>query len=398
MDGIRIKDIVGMTYDKGKMYITPTYIPVIVVYDFSTKKTEKLCDYPKEMMSQFSAFEKIIKCGSKIYLFPCMSDKIYCYDICTEKYKELLALDSIEKNLPKRKCFDVLKHEQYIYAVCINPNFVMRINPLNDDMQVWKPDYKAFDYDDTVNYPFSACIYDDKLIYPYSLSLKIEFCMNDETFRFADLTGREKNYSKKEYGYLQEFVWDSAGKFWVSSWYGELFRIDDNEMKKIEMPLGLEGVYDDGVSKEVPRINKIILNSDKLYFVLQCDRRILGYDIVLNDFFWVEDSAPVWKEERRKLFYSAYSQMEEDSFLLFNYNEMKIYVWNIEKGFTDEIELYISLDAIVENDYLCECWEKNLVNQDDLETYLLYIKRLGNNKLEKKESNNGEAIYSALLK
>ena len=105
MDEIRIKDIFGLTYDDGKMYIIPLYLPVVLVYDFLMKRTEKLCDYPKDKMDNVAAFEKIIKCGSKIYLFPCQEYDVYCYDMETGKYTKLLALDSIEKNLPPRVCF-----------------------------------------------------------------------------------------------------------------------------------------------------------------------------------------------------------------------------------------------------------------------------------------------------
>lgn len=398
MDEIKIKDVFGLTYDNGKMYIISLYMPVIMVYDFLTKKTEKLCDYPRDMMDNTAAFEKVIKCDSKLYLFPCLAYEVYCYDILTGKFTKLLSLDSIGEDLPQRVCFHVLKYEKYVFAVCNNPHFIMRINSLNDDIQVWKPDYKRYAYNHAVNYPFSVCIRDDMLIYPYSSSLIIEFCIKDESFHFVNLVGADNDYPKKEYGYLQGLVMNNAGRTWVNNWYGELFEIVDNEMRKIEVPSELAGVYNDGVSTEIPKIYKIIYKNDKLYLLLQSDFRILVYDISSKKFSWEDNISGTWNEQRRKLAYTVYSQMEENSFLLFHYNESAIYMWDVNRGFTDKIEVKILMDQMDGDDYLYKCWGNNLSKQDDLETYLSYIKNVNNNQTENKEESCGEKIYHELLK
>ncbi len=398
MDEIRIKDIFGLTYDDGKMYIIPLYLPVVLVYDFLMKRTEKLCDYPKDKMDNVAAFEKIIKCGSKIYLFPCQEYDVYCYDMETGKYTKLLALDSIEKNLPPRVCFCVVKSDKYVFAVCSNPHFIMRINCINDDIQVFRPDDKKFVFDPAVNYLFSVDIHDGILIYPYCASKIVEFSISDESFHFVELVETDYHYPKKEYGYLLELVVNNAGKTWVSNWYGELFEIAGNQMRKIEVPSEVSGVYDDGVSMEIPRIYKLLFNNDKLYFILQSDSRILVYDIRSNTFSWKDTISGTWNEERRKLAYTVYSQMKENSFLLFHYNEGKIYIWDADQGVADKIEVKVGMDEIVGDDYLYECWGKNLSKMDNLETYLSYVKYMKSNKIENKEDSCGEKIYHTLLK
>ena len=90
--------------------------------------------------------------------------------------------------------------------------------------------------------------------------------------------------------------------------------------------------------------------------------------------------------------------MEENSFLLFHYNESKICIWDVDQGVTDEIEVKIGMDEIAGDDYLYECWGKNLSKMDDLETYLFYIKYMKSKKIENNEDSCGEKIYHALLK
>lgn len=395
MDEYIIEDINGLVYDQEKIYMISPYIPIVMLYDFREKKVGKLCDHPHDV-SEKGAFERMLKYGSKLYLFPCRTDAIYYYDLQKQAYIRLLSLESIKENIPNRKFFEIVIYNELIYAVCRTPNLVICINPVNDDVQVWKLNQEILISDRIVLANFTVCIYDDKILYPYSSDMIIEFSICDKNFKVIQMTREEEDYEEK-YRCLIGMGMNDLGKQWVYDWYGNVYEIIDKKMIKIEMPSGFEGIYNDGAYEEASKINGILPNGNRLYFVLNSDYRILVYDIHSKSFSWINNTFTAWKEMKRKLAYTAYTQMDENLFLFYEYNDGNIYVLNLNEGFCDKLELRISTNDITDDDYLREYWKKNIFIRDDLKSYMQLIWKDNDARTEKKEGLFGEKIYSALM-
>lgn len=390
MDEFTIKDINGLVYDQGKLYMVSHYISFIMAYDFETKKVEKLCNYPQDV-TETGAFEKIIKQESKIYLFPCFIDSIYCYDMRIQEYTDLLSLHSISDKVPTRKFFEVRTYDGFIYAVCRLPQFVIRINPANNDVRIWKLEQEILISERIVLADFSVEIYGGKIIYPYGTDILIEFSIYEETFQIIQLEREQDDYDEK-YRCLLGITVDDIGAKWVFDWYGNVFEIIQDKMIKIIMPPELDGVYDDGQYEEAPRINTILAHGGRLHFLLQSDNRILIYDVQKHSFSWMVNALTEWKSARRRLAYVEYTQVNADTFLIYNYNDGKIYVWNRKDGFSKRIELNMVLQDVSDDKWLKNC----VLAQGDLELYLQYIKKSITGKVEEEKKCFGQNIYFAL--
>ena len=99
-----LDDIRGLVYEDEKLYMISTYAKGIVIYDFKTGKMETMGYFPQDVRAM-AAFERMIKCGSKIYLFPCLEDRIYCYDLQTREYTRLFTLHDLGVRVPGRIFF-----------------------------------------------------------------------------------------------------------------------------------------------------------------------------------------------------------------------------------------------------------------------------------------------------
>lgn len=392
---IKIKDdIRGICYENGKLYMVTLYINAIITYDLQTKKIGVLgYGYPKN-----NVFEKILKCGDKLYLFPALGDGIYYYDMKNRKYQSLILFDSIKDNVvfSNRTFFQVFEYEQLIYAVCRHPNVIICIDPLNDAVQVYHLSEKLLKSNPMIIEHFPVCICDKKLVYAYSSNIEIEFSLTDKEFKIVHLTEEEDGH-KTEYNYIvYGMLLSDSGDRWLFNLYGDLFRIVDNKKVRVEIPDELAGAYDDGSNAEQYKINQVILIKDKIYFIPQFDNRILIYDLCTNEFVWCENHLAHWEENRRRITYIVWAQMNANSYLLYHYNNSAIYVWNIEEGFTDKIELKLSVEEIINNAVFNEYALQYFSQEDDLEAYLAYINRVAKKKNSVEEGYCGEKIYKSV--
>lgn len=396
MDEVAIKDINSITYEEGKIYILSRIIPAVMVYDFDKNKVEKLCNYPQDVYEK-NAFEKMVKYGKKLYLFPCYTDSIYYYDLETHRYTKLVSLHSVKETIPNRKFFEVVVHGELIYAVCRSPNLIISINPKDDKIQIWELLQEIPISDKTVIADFSVCVFGNSLIYPYSTDIMIEFHMDDKNFEIVHLIREDDPYDEK-YRCLIGMTMNDTGKRWVYDWYGSVYEIINDKMTKINMPSELEGVYNDGVYTEETRISGILSNKDRLYFVLNSDKRILTYDVQTNNFIWIDNIVTSWRIPRRQEAYIAYTHMQENSYLLYDYNDGTIHILNLEDGFAETIELCMLVEDITKDNYLWEYWKGNIFIQEDLASYMKYLWKISDIEIKKDKNCFGEKIYYTLMK
>lgn len=392
---ITIKDdIRGIYYENGKLYMTIPCIHSIVTYDFETKKVQTLRGkYPPN-----NVFEKILKYGDKIYLFPANGSDIYYYDMKKKKYKNLFLLDFVKDDVDfsNRKFFEVVVIGRFIYAVCRNPNAVICINALDDAIQVYYLTEELLEGNPAIIEHFPICIYDKKLIYAYSSDLEIDFSLTNKEFNFVYLT-QEKDDCKAEHTYIvYGMLINEFGDKWLYNLYGDLFRVVNNKKIRVEIPAELVGIYSDGFNAEQYKINQVLLIKDKLYFIPQSDHKILIYDIQANVFTWCENPYADWKEGRRKLAYTLCAKIDSISYLLYHYNNSAIYVWNIEEGFTDKFELKLSVEEVIRNEAFNEYILHYFLRQDDLDAYLVYISGMAKKRISGKEKCCGKKIYQKI--
>jgi len=393
MTEFQLKDINGFTYNQGKIYMISPYISAIMEYDFSLKKVSKICSYPKDVCEE-SAFERMITYDSRIYLFPCCTDSIYCYNTQTHEYTKLLELSKVARNIPKRKYIEVLEYKDFIYAVCCYPNMIIRINPVDNDIQIWKLNNEISKSESIINHQISACIYNDKLIYLYSSNIEIQFCISEKSFQVKHLEKRRDNWKEEKYGYILGMAINKEGKQWAYNWNGDVYEIRNDKMLKIDLPSELEGVYDDDLYDEQAKISRILFKNDKLYIVLHCDYRILVYDINASNYYWIRNTyITAWKSESRKIAYDVYAQMDMSTFLFYNCNDGKIYVFDVDKGFINKIKLNIPTDDILDDECFHKYMESVFMRTDNLNIYMQYINKNCISKSIENECHSGREIF-----
>jgi len=396
MDEVAIKDIDSITYSEGKIYMLSSCIPIVMVYDFDKKRVEKLCNYPRGV-NERKAFEKMVKYGTKLYLFPCYTDSIYYYDLELQRYTKLVSLHLIEKIFPNRKFFEIVVYGELIYAVCRFPNLVISINPKDDSIQIWELDQKIQISDKIILADFSVCVSENSLLYPYSTDMVIKFNIDDKNYEVTHLI-RENEFYGEKYKCLMGMTMNDTGKQWVYDWYGSVYEIVNNKMVKITMPPELEGVYNDGVYTEETRISGILSNKDQLYFVLNSDKRILVYDIDTNSFTWIDNIVRSWKALRRSETYITHTYVHGNIFLLYDYNDGTIHVLDLKDGFGEIIELYMLIEDITKDNFLWEYWKGIIFSQEDLASYMKYLWKISDTEIKRDNNCFGERIHTALIK
>lgn len=396
MDEVAIKDIDSITYNEGKIYMLSKPIPVVMVYDFNKKRVGKLCNYPQDV-SEKGAFEKMVKYGTKLYLFPCRTDGIYSYDLELKRYTKLMSLHVIKKSFPNRKFFEVVVHGELIYAVCRSPNIIISINPKDDNIQIWELDQELLISDRIVLANFSVCISGNRLLYPYSTDMIIEFNIDNKNYKIVHLIRGDEPYDEK-YKCLIGMAMNDAGKQWVYDWYGSVYEIINNKMAKINMPSELQGVYNDGVYTEETRISGILSNKDQLYFVLNSDKKILVYDIHTDSFTWIDNIVTSWSALRRREAYITYTYVQGNIFLLYDYNDGAIHVLDLKNGFGEIVELCLSVEDITKDNYLWDYWKGNIFSLEDLASYMKYLWKISDTGIKRDNNCFGEKIHNTLMK
>ncbi len=387
-----LDDIRGLVYEDEKLYMISTYAKGIVIYDFKTGKMETMGYFPQDVRAM-AAFERMIKCGSKIYLFPCLEDRIYCYDLQTREYTRLFTLHDLGVRVPGRIFFDVLEYEGFVYAVCRFPAVVIRIDPQTDAITAWQIKTDMAVDTDRLQQVFSVCVHDRKLIYPYAGNTEIAFSIDDYSYRIRHLAADGAGNGEAECRGLYGMAVNSRGERWGYNLYGDLYRIIGDKMTAVEMPEPFSGVYHDGEYDGQPAIGSSIFVNDKLYFLMGSCHKILMYDTCANTFTWHACASDTWNHNRRKIAFNISIRRDDSSFLLYSYHDETFYVWDTEKGFTGKTELMLPFDRIMDDEPLQEYALYRFLHCDNLNAYLSYIRYVRHNETETEKKSCGTEIY-----
>lgn len=388
-----VKSIRGLTYDNKKIYLISSDIYAVLEYDCSCKKIKILADFPEEIQ-MVGAFERILKCGNKIYLFPCLAEDIYYYDLEKRVYHKSGILESVVTGMAERKHLEVIEYKGYIYCVCRLPNIVICIDPAVDSYQIYSMSLEMLKGKNSMGgFPFTLCVNENKLIYPYADSIIIEFLIDEAIFRVIDLEEKVLEPHQGIYDIILGLCVDGNNNYWMYNLKGNIFKVIDDKKIKMNIPEEFTHMYYDGF-EERPGINRMFAVKDDLCFSLRSACKILKYKAITGDVMVCENNLAEWNEKGRQAAFSYYAQIDEETFWEFNENDGAIYQWNHSKGFVDKAEIRISFEELLESKFADDYW---MLSNDDIENYLLYVKHnFGRNKQDTRVGC-GEKIYRELL-
>lgn len=395
MNKFSIDTIDELIYDDDRIYFISSFIYAVMVYDCHTKKVDILCDFPREV--QFiGAFERIIKYDRKIYLFPCFAEDIYCYNLDKDEYHRLNILSTVINRMVKRKVLSVLTYDGRIYCICRCPNMVICIDPKTDDFQIHMMPQELLRKEETVvKGLFDVLIKGNHLIYPYVNNAVIEFSLEEKVFTVNYLDESLEGPSANIHNILGMCI-DANGVIWMCDLSSQVFQIVNNRRIKISVPDDYLGVYDDGYRKRSV-IYKILMIGNDLCFILGSVCKILKYNIDTQDALWDNNDLAEWDSESRQIAFFLDAQIDDETFWLYNKNDDAVYKWNYKEGFTEKVELEISLDALFSSKF-SENHVLNIIKrEDDLNGYIQYIKYGYGNSMQEKNINYGGKIYYELL-
>lgn len=396
MNMFSISVIMGLFYDDDRIYFISAYIYAVMVYDCHTKKVDILSDFPEEV--QFvRAFEKIIKYDGKIYLFPCFAEDIYCYDLGKDEYYRLNILSTVLNRMNKRKRLSVLAHAGRIYCICRCPNMVICIDPKTDEFQIHMMPQELLREEETAGKPFfDGLIKGDHLIYPYMNNAIIEFSLEEKVFTVNYLDETLEEPSDNIYDIILGMCIDPNGVIWICDASGQVFQIVSNRRIKISVPDDFIERYNDGYRKR-PGFHKILMIGNDLCFILRSACKIQKYNIDTQDSLWDNNDLAEWNSESSQVAFFHDAQIDDETFWLYNQNDNAVYKWNYKEGFTEKVELKISIDTLL-GSRLDENRVLNVIRrEDDLNGYIQYIKCGYGNSMQEKHINCGEKIYYELL-
>lgn len=375
MNSYLMEDMTGFTYDNGKIYFVLAYMSAILSYDYSHETVEILANFPKEAQI-IGAFEKVVKYGKKIYLFPCYAKDIYCYDLEEEKFYPLRGVTSIIDGMPKRKVFDVFIYNEKIYGVCRYSNMIICVNPQTDDFRVYKISEKTLLIDKKIeNTLFSVFVKNGRVFIPYADSAVIEFDFDKEDFSVTFMNENKLIHPKDNEHYIMGICVDDRGIYWTYNACGELFKFSNNVKTKIDMPCDFVGNYDDGLRIQ-QTINNMLLCGDELCFFLRSEYSVLRYNILTGEFMWQKNELSHWKEKKRRIAYFGWAQPDKDkkAFWIYGKNDGAIYKWNCREGFVEKIYIKIAFKNLIR----VEVGRKYLLHlfseKDDLISFIRYFK------------------------
>lgn len=388
-----VKSIFGLTYDKNKIYLISSHIYAVLEYDCLSKKTKILADFPKELQLA-GTFERILKCGNKIYLFPCLGEDIYYYDLEKRVYHKLGILESVLTDMVKRKYLEVIEYKGYIYCVCRRPNIVICIDPATDIYQIHHMPLGMLKEKNLVGEsPFSLCVNENKIIYPYADNVIIEYFTDEAIFRVINLDEKVLEPHQGIYGLILGLCVDNNNNYWIYNFKGDVFKVIDDKKVKMDIPEEYTCNYYDGYHEQ-PGINRMFTVNDELCFSLRSACKILKYKVITGDVELCENNLAEWNEKGVQVAFSYYTQIDEETFLEFNENDGIIYQWNHSKGFVDKIEIKLSFEELIKS----KCADDYLIlSKDDIENYLLYVKYNSGRNRQENHVKYGEKIYRELL-
>lgn len=388
-----VKNIYGLTYDHEKIYFVTNVILAILYFDCSDGKVKILSEFPKEVET-VCAFEKIVKYGDKIYLFPCLEDYAYCYDLKKEEYQKLDIFGSAIDKIPERKVLETLIYNKKIYCICRCPDMVICIDTETDAIQVYMLSAKLPQRKRT-ELVSSVIIKDDRLIFPCVNDLLIEFDMNTNVFNIISLNEKMEDIDINDY--IMDICMDSDGTLWLCSFKGQLYKVVDNRKIKVDLPENFIKNYDAGVFGIQRGIDRMFAVGDSVYFTLRSECKVLQYNVNNGDFLWINNTLSKWNDDGIRMAFINYTQVDNETFWFYNWNDYAAYRWDFQKGFTKKIEFRISIDELLKvqfaKEYLTKCDEAEV----GLEYYISHVKAEKYKQKIKSNINLGKKIYDALI-
>lgn len=396
MNKYLIRCISGLTYDKDKIYFINAYIPALMVYDCHKKDVEILGSFPKKV-HLVGAFERIIKCDRKIYLFPCYAEDIYCYDLDKKQYYELDILSTLKNTMDKRKVLNVLEYNKKIYCICRCPIMVICIDPETDEFQIYiMPRDLLREEKATDKTFFSVDINDNRLIFPYMYNAIIEFLLEEKIYKINFLNGISNLQNDSIYEEISLICVDNQGVIWMCDISGEVFKVVNKKRIRVAMPNDFIGLYNDGYHEQ-PGINKMFVVGDELCFILRSSHKILKYNMSTAKFLWCDNDLAKWNDKGRNIAFLYDAQIDARSFWIYSKNNDTVYKWDNKKGFIEKIEFAVSINALfeskLEKKYLLDFFQR----EDDLSGYILYNQRIYECNIQEENVRFGEKIYYSLI-
>ncbi len=395
MDKYFIDYIAGFTCSREKIYFITPYIYAIQEYDCRYKKADILVDFPKEVQKN-GAFERIIICGNKIYLFPCLADNIYYFDLENKSYHRFVIPQSILECMPKRKNLEVIEYKTNIYCVCRCPNMVMCIDVKTDDFKIYSMPLEMIEERISMEgYHFSLCSLDNRLLYTFADDIIIEFSTDRKEFKVNYLDAEKSEISQNNCDVILGLCADKNGNLWMYNFEGEVFKVIESMKIKINIPKNLTSRYNDG-RHEQPGIDRIFIIDDDLCFALRSQCKILRYNVKTEHITLCSNNLAKWNESGRQVAFFNYAQVDKETIWLYNENDGAFYKWNYIKGFVERVEITLPITAFLGSQSAKDYLYCNIIMRKDLEGYIAYIKNTCEEKKQENDVNHGYKIYHDL--
>lgn len=335
-----------------------------------------------------------MKYGNKIYLFPCLARDIYYYDLEKKVYHKLGILESVITGMADRKHLEVIEYKGYIYCVCRRPNIIICIDPATNNYQIhFMPLGLLNERKSIGGVSFTLCVNENKLIYPYGDNIIIEYFIEEARFRAIYLEEKVLESHQGNHDIILGVCVDSNNNYWIHNLNGDVFQVIDDKKIKINISEEFTRSYYDGYNDQ-PGINRMFVVKDDLCFSLRSVCKIMKYKVITGDVILLENNFAKWNEKGRQVAFSYYAQINEETFLEFSENDGIIYQWNYNDGFVGKTEIRLPFEELLESKFADDYW---MLNNDDIEKYLLYVKHNYRRNKQKDYIGCGEKIYSESL-
>lgn len=393
-----IEHVEGLTGDDEKIYFISSDIYAILVCDCYSNQINILAEFPKEVQIP-KAFEKILKYEKKIYLFPCYAKDIYYFDLEKNKFIKLDVILPLIDEMPQRKVLEVLIHNKKIYCVCRCPNMVISINSDTDNVEVFKMPLELLKKKKfAAETWFSTVIRKDKLVYPYGNSAIVKFSLIDKVFDIVYFDEKLTEECENVSNWILGICIDNNDDFWMYSVCGEIYKVVKDKKIRIVAPKGPIGIFYDG-NHEQPGINNVFSVGDDICFVLRSESKILKYNITTGRFVWCQNDLGKWDVGGTPIAFFKCTQVDEETFWLYNRNDNAAYKWNYRKGFIERVDFKISIDKLLKTEF-DNRYRYLILNtikkENDLYNYILYIEGEKNERKTEKNVSYGQKIYHEL--
>lgn len=382
-NGIQLK-IEDYICENNKIYFISSAKSVLGQYDFQTKRVSILLDY-SQIVGVHMAFARIIMCCHKIYCVPCYAEDIYCYNLKTKQFYNLNIEHKIFEKMPKRKIIEPVEVEGYVCCVCRSPHLVITINSETDQFDV---DY--FEKMEEEHDIFKPVVRDGVIRYPFLSNCLVSF---DVKKRAYYMTKVYEKVGKSDWDYIFHFLYDDEGDIWICSFKGELYRVKDDNVEKIEIPREHIGKYkniQDGSIQYM--ISEMISADEKIYLVLADDDRILQYGIRDKRFEWINGLRREGVSNEEMIHYDN-CKFYGDIMFIYMRDSGMFYIWNLHKHIFKRFDFVLAGDAAAKLQLFLLGNETGCM---DLNFYCSYIQAFEKNVCENSNQENcGEKIYLA---